>query len=1050
MGQLKILKASAGSGKTFMLAYEYVRNVVREPLCYKNILAVTFTNKATEEMKNRILDELHTLTQKEKKGYLDKLITEEGLDETTIRANAKTALNFILHDYTNFSVMTIDGFFQKIVRSFIKELHLECDYTIDFNTNYLLKLAIDILIRKADDDPTLRKWIDSLIDDNISNSKSYNIQESMLSLSRMVLSEEFDKSYFEKNRDSLITFFNALSAKEKEMKEHVQSIAKRFMENCGELGCDDFPGKSRGLYPYVVKIAGGGDIVTYSETVSKALTSSWTSKKSRILESEANTLQNILIELCHEIDKNSVLMNSIKAVLPSHRTFVLLADISRELYEVCSMNNKMLLSDTNYLINRLIKNNDTPYLYEKMGNRYDIIMIDEFQDTSKGQWENFVPLLDNALSQSPEEKEVVTLVGDIKQSIYRWRGGDWRILSNGIKEELNDTPIEIELVTNYRSKKEIIDFNNKIIRECATEINNTLNTAVVSMRESQAISTEFAYNHLNMIEKAYDKMEQQSPKAEGQGGYVEIIKYDDDLELAQTVEIIKNLQDRGYNANDIAILVRSKAHAQNVVSYIIDYKKSNPELSSNYCFDILSAEGLSLNRSSVVKFIISIYKLSLKESISTRALYNRYLGYALNSQLTDEEAQFMLTLPYAPVIESFERIVDRYSLGDKSNNMAYLQAMHNAMIKFSASETGSVSSFLEWWETESDKLTVNLPEGQNAIKIDTVHKSKGLQYKVVIMPYCQWSLTPSSNGNNIWATSQNKELELPNSNGQKMIVPYSNALANSYFSESYLCEYILTTIENFNIFYVALTRAVQELYLLIPSKTKKDNISSYVEMVIPNIELIEDSTHEQLKIYKYGAQLNQTIETKEKEDSKYIEHFKHRDYHNHLALHLESDKYFNDTAENEQVNINARGKGILLHKLFENIESLDDLDARIDAMHASGTLSTNDATQLKIIAIKALQDPLIRSWFENEWEVRNENSIILPNLNGDSNQFLTMRPDRVLTNDGCAIVIDYKFGAIRNSHKKQINRYKELLLSMGYLDVKGYLWYITEEQTMEV
>ena len=1067
MGQLKILKASAGSGKTFMLAYEYVKNVVHTPLSYLNILAVTFTNKATGEMKSRILKELHTLTLSDgKRDFLDKLINEEGLEEHVIRVNASKALTYILHDYSNFSVMTIDGFFQKIVRSFVKELHLECDYTIDFNINYLLKLAIDLLIHKADGDPQLKAWIDGYLEDNISASKGLNLQDDMLSLSKMILNEEFDKAYFENNRELLIAFFTQLSGIEKNIKQEITGKAKKFIDICNSLilSAPDFPGKTRGIYPYIQKIS-NEEIPKCSETIKKTLygNTNWIAKGSKLTTNDAEVLKDIAVNLQEHIDHTSQLLNSIKAVIASHRTFVLLADISHELYEVCSSSNKMLLSNTNYLINKLIKGNDAPYIYEKIGNRFEIMMIDEFQDTSEGQWENFVPLLDNALSQAPEGKNVVTLVGDIKQSIYRWRGGDWRILSKGIEQDLGNHEIVKEgLKNNYRSKREIVDFNNNIIEKCANSINLDLNLLLETQRDAGNISLDFVNSHKNLIESAYDGMTQESPKSEGEGGYIEILEYgkteDDDnsaaINLQSTINIIIELQDRGYNANDIAILVKSKKQAREIVAHIINYKKDNSELSKKYCLDIISAEGLSLGNSTVIKFIMSVYSLAIESSMTSRALYNRYLDRALKSEIDGADVEFIQSILSIPVIESFEKIVAYYNLGEKSNNMAYLQAMHSAVIRFSQKETGGVAELTNWWRSESENIFVSLPEGQNAIKIDTIHKSKGLQYKVVIIPYCQWGLEPLRD-RYFWANSQSADFHLPSSKEQKLIIPYLSVLENSFFSEAYFREYILTVIESFNTFYVAVTRAEQELYIITPKITKKGKkISNYINEVIPSLGMKTEQENDLLSKYSYGAKKELIKEDLDGGDNDmFINNFKYSNYHDRIKLHLESDKYFadpNDEQNGETSNINARGKGILLHKLFEDIELLEDLDERIDSMHNSGKLSSSDAIQLKKIAFSALQNPIINSWFDSDWSVKNENSIILPNIEGDNSTFSTMRPDRVLIKGDDAIVIDYKFGAERNTHAKQIIRYKELLLSMGYKNVKGYLWYITNDIIKEI
>lgn len=1036
MGQLQILKASAGSGKTFMLAYEYVKNVITEPISYKNILAVTFTKKATGEMKSRILDELFNLTQPDgDKAFLTKLITEEHFEETDVRQRAARALNLILHDYSNFSVMTIDGFFQKIVRSFIKELHLECDYTIDFNSNYLLKMAIDNLIKKSEEDTQLKEWLEAFMDDTIEASKRVDLKKEMLSLSKMILGDEFDKSYFEKHRGELITFFNQLSVKAEEITKEMVAKANDFLNYCNTNGIsmEDLPGKSTGIYSYMKKMS-NGTILKCSNKIGE-LTSP-TSKWAKLPHSTTDDLRNLFTQLHELVNQNMTFLRTIEAVLDSHRTFVLLADISSELYEICSRDNKMLLSNTNYLINRLIKNNDTPYIYEKIGNYYQIIMIDEFQDTSTGQWENFRPLLENSLSESPSERAVVTLVGDVKQSIYRWRGGDWRILGGGINSAFYGNTIREEnLVTNYRSSAEVIHFNNQIIRNCVTQLNENLNSTLDKLRDDDKIAAVTHNEYSNLLEEAYRGMEQHCPSKGKEGGYVEVIKYDENENLNEVIRVIKELQGRGYNAGDIAILVRNKKAAKSITAHILDYKRNNPTKCENYCFDIIASDGLSLNRSVVIKFIMAVYSLSEKERPATLALYNRYLGRDLTTEIPQEEKEFIASLLHLPATGSFEKITQWYKLGENPNNIAYLQAFHTAVIKFSGAETADAASLLQWWGVENENLSVSLPEGQNAINIETIHKSKGLQYKIVIIPYCNWGLAPMSHDNYFWAETTDERLKLPNGEGQKIIVSYKKSLEESFFSPSYVREQILTYIENFNIFYVALTRAVQELYVMIPTKSRgSNNINHYIENAVGDTLI-----HGEKREYRSNPTERSAI---------YIDRFNHCDTTSRITLHTESDKFFKDMEE-EAGSVDARGKGILLHKLFESATSLEELPQAIEKLSAGGFLSKQEALSLTRICEEALENPIVRGWFDDQWETRSESSILLPTEPGEI-QVRTKRPDRVLIKGDSAIVIDYKFGHENRSHYKQIIQYKELLHSMGYNEVKGYLWYINNNIIAEV
>lgn len=1034
MGQIKILKASAGSGKTFMLAYEYVRNLILEPVMYKSILAVTFTKKATGEMKSRILEELYQLTLLGgKRDFMNKLVSEENFSEETIRDRATKALSLILHDYSNFSVMTIDGFFQKIVRSFIKELHLESDYTIDFNVDYLLKLSIDNLIRKSEEDKQIREWLEAFIEDKLSNSKKTDIKKDMLPLSRKILEEQFDKAYFEKHRDKMIDFFEKLAERQKIIRDGIRAMAKAFADYCKDnnIGADDLPGKSRGVYSYIKKVC-GGEIISPSATVQKLL--GVDAKWAKLSYGDIQELRHILYTLVDTIDKSIKSLASIDAIIATHRTFVLLADISKELNELCSDGNKMLLSNTNYLINKLVKNNDIPYIYEKVGNNYSIIMIDEFQDTSFSQWLNFKPLIENALAQSPQDTTVVTLVGDIKQSIYRWRGGDWRILGSEVNQSFDISDIlEVNLGVNYRSSSQVIDFNNRAIRSAVEVLNNVINSDVDNLYDKKLISDETLNQYNDLLLTAYIGMEQDNPVKIKDGGYVRIFRYEDNENLNQLVLSIIDLQRRGFKAKDIAILVRGKAEAATIASFLLNYKRTNEEECEGLCFDVISSEGLMLARSSAVKFIIAIYHLALKTDSVTLSVYNRYRGKGLSQELEEGEADFIRSINTMPINESFEMIVNRYSLGKDTGNIAYLQALHSLIINFCDSELADVPSFIEWWSVEGGKKSITLPEGQNAITIETIHKSKGLQYAAVLIPYPEWGLKPYANNNFFWGISENEDFLLPDSDNQSLILAYRKALEESYFNKSYLRELYLTMIESFNLLYVALTRAETELYIMLPKKIKKDTVA----------QLLDKFTAEVSEFGERGEYKSKSTD----EDIKYFHEFPYIDIENRITIHTESDKFFRDMESSEGVT-DMRGKGIILHKIFEDSINIEDFIPNIDSVCATGALTVSEGERLKEIIAKAMENPTIRNWYDKSYTVINERGILLPAV--EINTVSQLRPDRVMVKGGDAVVVDYKFGKENSKHKKQIERYKIILKSMGYNNVDGYLWYINENSVVKM
>ncbi len=665
---------------------------------------------------------------------------------------------------------------------------------------------------------------------------------------------------------------------------------------------------------------------------------------------------------------------------------------------------------------------------------YSIIMIDEFQDTSKGQWQNFEPLINNILSISDEKALPVTLVGDIKQSIYRWRGGDWRILGENVVADFGrDNIIEQQLKVNYRSSEEVVDFNNKAIRSCVNELNDIINSSVTEHRERGSVSLEVASHYKDLLLRAYDEMEQLTPEIPKDGGYVEVLQYSENKNLDYIIEIIIDAQKRGYKAKDIAVLCRTKSKAAEVVNHILEYKSCN-KVDCN--LDLLSSEGLMLSRSSVVKFIVALYTLSLGVNDISLAYYNQFLNMPIDKPLSSEDINFISVLNREPIVVSVEQIISRYGLGKRSEYIAYLQAFHSIILNFSQNERCDISSFIEWWGSEKERFSITIPEGQDAITVDTIHKSKGLQYGVVIIPHCSWALEPRSGRESLfWGSSDNSSFSLPGGDEQKVLLAYKSQLEDSHYITSYLQERYMAMIEGFNLLYVALTRAESELYIMIPEKEGR---------ILSVDKLLRSSLSDRLI---YGEKSKKSY-VEIAEESICYDEFICCDNTNKVVVHTESDKFFKDN-ESEDATIDGRGRGIVLHSLFEKVERVEDFDKEIELLCKGGFITASEMEQLKDDISEAMINPVVRSWFDGSYKVISERSIIMPSEKEGG--ISTLRPDRVLIGEsGKAIVIDYKFGLPRNSHNKQIQRYKEVLELMGYNNVKGFLWYINEKKFVEI
>ena len=1062
---MQVIKASAGSGKTYRLAYEYIRNVIEEPYKYRSILAVTFTNKATDEMKWRILSELNALAQKKEHGYTTMLQKDiPGITPEEIAEKAKQALTLILHDYSRFNVLTIDRFFQKIIRAFIRELGIESDYSIDFDYSYLLNMAIDKMIETMQNDSELRENLDGFIEESLNRNQSYlHLKEELANFAFILFSEEFNETELLKRKETLVEFFSRTEKLYQEASTKYQQRAAEAVAYIAHAGIpiEHFHYGKSGFVHFFYKTA-AGIFEDYGKRVQDALNpdASWGKK---IPDEVKKDLQPILIELCTFWNQQKAFLITAKEILKYYRSFLLLEDIGHFLNEICAERNVMLLPATTQLLKALIADNDAPFIYEKCGNRYDIFMIDEFQDTSRGQWQNFAPLLKNAMATAKPEQKAVTLVGDIKQSIYRWRGGDWRLLQKDIYNELPADRIKTCLLdTNWRSAWEIVAFNNALIRQIIEQLSDRLDLFLEEQQNKGQLTEEQREELSVMLPNAYETMEQKCARGKNRGFVsIEITDYSLDEHLRRTVMRIEELQSRGCRPKEIALLVRSNAEAEKMAAYIIEYGSQHK--GNGYNYDVVSEDALRIEHSEAVRFILCCMMLACnplnKNNDLTRARYNRFLQRELISELPETEIEFINGLRALPPAEAFERILRFFPECNKEEELAYLQAFHEQVIGFSSRNISDIPLFIEWWKREGIKQNISLPEEQDAIRIQTIHKSKGLEYKAVIIPFVNWSLEPQYNPF-IWAETSDSYFSTANG----VPIRYSDALASSRFSYAHAKEKVMSYIENINLLYVATTRAERELYMFLPKEirggqsaiatcivnvfeTEEENVSVGKERNIPGIATrLNGIFKKSEERYCFGTPVNFSREDgkKIKTNESFLTDYPSEPFDTRIALRFETERY----EELFQETLSPRSYGILMHKLFEQIETLDEIDQVMEEMVFNGELTktTRDLVAEKINKVK--ENKILTQLFEPGWTVYNERNILLPRKEQRNG---ILRPDRVIVNGSSARVLDYKFGHEKyHTHTKQVKTYMNLLKQMGYTEIKGYIWYIQSGEIMEI
>ncbi len=1063
MGQVNIVSASAGSGKTRTLALEYIVRVVVRPTLYRHILAVTFTNKATEEMKERILSSINDLVVGEENDFSADVIKRTGLSKESVAARAEEVRNYILHDYDNFAILTIDKFFQRIVRAFVRELGIDINYNLELRTDSLLDLAADRLIEDLAADERLREWIFEYVDERINHSDKPNIKREITKLGSELFSESYKSVRTGTDpRNALLGLVQEAQAAAERARSRQQEAATELLSalsNCG-LSTSELTQGMRGVGGYIERTAKGETRATNSYVLAALNDGRWLGAKDKRADALPTThLSELLEVLIDSVERTMTAENNANIVNSHYRNFGLIIDLSKRIDSVCAEENIVPISEMGQIIAKLIEGNDAPFIFEKVGNRYSHYMIDEFQDTSALQWNNFLPLLQNAVAQSDEEP--VLLVGDVKQSIYRWRGGDWSLLGERAEREFMESRTT-RLSTNYRSRREIVEFNNALTGHCAAIVNSQLNHTLAEGVAEGHISEQWAAGQIDTIARAYNDHTQQPHS--NRKGYVTVTLCGErnyQVEEHPTIRRIIELQERGFRAEEIAVLVRTNAESERVAEMLLTYKNLHPD--TPYTFDVITQTALSVGAAEVCRQVIAAMKYAIapKDGMS-QAIIKRLSGIDFDLPLPDAEEEFYTRLRSLPLQEAFEEIVLHYSLHTKSENHAYLQALHEQVINYSKRRIADLALFTEWWEESGAKESISMPSGANAITIVTVHKSKGLAYRALILHGCAWAMAPQPNQTNYVWSELNEESE----GLSHFPVAYSIAMRSSRFAESYYRETVMSAVDSLNILYVALTRARDELHIVVPidGYGKYRGIGSVVvsalESMIAEGIIGEPTAEEPLSAegsaqltYTYGTPIDRSAELLAEQASSYKKRGKEdrrsirtgyatRLPWEKLSIKFSMERY---TEDNPTSKLHPLNLGVALHDIFSRSKSRTEIEENLRTAIADGRISPEEGKRLAQSIEEALQDPRVASWFSDKWdEVRNEHQIIIPQSEGN-------RPDRVMIEGDRAVVVDYKFGLReREDHIVQVRGYLELLARMGYTQREGYIWYVTLNRVVEV
>ena len=937
MTGIDIIKASAGSGKTWTLTREFIRFLVPaddapfDERAFRHILAVTFTNKATEEMKSRIIKELHALATNPDYDY-----PEPGTRATPlIKKRAAMALTAILHDYASFSVSTIDRFFQVVMRAFAREINQYASYKVELDRDSVLQQAVDRMLASLDEpgNEMLLRWLTDYSLEQVRSGQQWDISKKLFEFSKLFMTDAFKL----KRR----TLGPDLWSKERitAFREMLQAMIEEAQKPDSTISAED-------------------------------------AKTAEIL------------------DKNVHLLG-------------IFSDLYAHLSACLKENNLVLLSETSDVLSRIIDGSDTPFIYEKVGTRYDHFMLDEFQDTSRLQWENFRPLLREAADRG----EGSLIVGDIKQSIYRWRDSDMNLLHSEIQTAFGEDRIHVvHMQKNWRSEERIVDFNNRFFGGIGDLLARN--------------GVEFA----GRIAGYYSDVRQQVARKESLGkGYVQVeflergsSKSDAtpwrDTVLERLPELMRDLLSR-YRASDIAFLVRKNEEGAQIAQALLSLG-----------YPVVTEDSLTLVS------CLSVRKLAAQ--LKYRVNPDDPVNATLMTQLFGE-------IPHLPescrVSDSLYEICDallREYLPDiPDGDHPFIFAFLDEVISYTDRYGSNLCGFVNWWDDRGRNVKISSARRDDAVTVMTIHKAKGLDFQVVVLPFFNDTFRHSGGEPPmIWCTPRKAPFDTIG------LVPLSatkTEMEGTLFEPDYQEEKEMAAVDAINTAYVAMTRAVKEMYIFspVPEITNNDTFngrSFAVSDLLYSHLIAEDGVMGEAFLHREGVPGRSDSRQAAAEGAIAPLRFSSIPYDGRLRLSLKGGEFF------------SREEGIRYHDILSRIDRVEDLKQAVDEAVREGILAAAEAPEAESKIAALLDSVAGRHWFDGTYRALNEITIV--DASGEIH-----RPDRVLVEkdkplgQGTALVIDYKFGRREEKYSRQIRRYMKLLSQMGYRDVRGTLWYCNEK-----
>ena len=1086
---LTVYKASAGSGKTFTLAVEYIKLLVKNPQSYRHILAVTFTNKATEEMKMRILSQLYGISKQlpESNDYMERILESTDLSAEQVSERAGLALHLLLHNYNYFRVETIDTFFQSVLRNLARELDLTANLRVGLNDTQVEEQAVDRLIDRLTHSDVMLQWILKYIMESISEDRSWNIIGQVKQFGRTIFRDYYKEHSLTLNQKLdeegfLEGYMGQMRQIKKSAAEHMQQYADSFFDTLQSEGLSDsdLPYGKSGVAGFFYKLRNGQldeGIVGARVADCQGDPSKWYKKsadnRDHIHALADSTLIPLLRQAMEDRPRQYRLFKSADLILRHLNQLRLLGSIERQVRLMNEEANRFLLSDTQQLLHSLIKDSDSPFIFEKIGTQLEHVMIDEFQDTSTVQWQNFKVLLEECMSHADTEN---LIVGDVKQSIYRWRSGDWRLLNAIDREFLHaDQVMDIlPLKTNYRSERNIIDFNNAFFTEAA--------------RQEYEQQQELYPSGSEQLRHAYADVAQDIPQKRAQNGYVnvQLLPANDYHEqmLATLGDAIAGLLERGVAPRQMAILVRTNRYIPLIADYLAEQMPQVP---------IVSDEAFRLDASTAVCLIVqamqllthpddilskaTVAKIYQRSVLGNKAADNELfiVGRPLDDLLPEAFVQHTDDLLQLPLYELAERLYSIFQLERLNEQSAYICAFYDQLNKFTQDESTDITAFIREWEETICAKTIQSTE-TDGIRILSIHKSKGLEFEHVIIPYCDWRL---EHADILWCHPHEAPFDaLP-------IVPvdYSGKqMMGTIFEHDYLDERLQNTVDNLNLLYVAFTRAEKSLFV-IGRRDDKSSRSVLVQNVVtqlklPNATLDGEEDAEAPLTFTYGnlvhsspqersvalqsptersvamqSPTERSVAMPSKTSNVFLAPVTPKQLTLETFEPLTEFRQSNQSREfiegdDQESSLSYIKMGSVLHEVFSTIRTTADIDRALQQLQHDGVLYDDEVTREKVSALlrKRLESPRVKDWFSDRWQLFNECKIIF----FEDGVMKERRPDRVMTDGRETHVVDFKFGNPHEEYHEQVREYMSLLRSMQMPRVRGWLWYIYINKVEEV